>query len=146
MLALQRAQEVPFKFAQEMERELWHSDGAQATSSVLGAFAVSATDYLRVKGFDVYEPLTFEDERQTQVPQVRTQMHMQTLKRHADADRMPLNQLCDVLKKVVAHLNDPGTEEENRRQKCQEIVQRHVKAFQQAVSRVVTSWEAGKET
>jgi len=144
-LALRRAEEVPFKFAQDMERELWDSDVSQLASrkgSVLGAFAVSATDYLRVQGYDIYEPLTFENVQQTQIPKVRQQMHMQALKRRCDIDRAPLNQICSVLKKVIAHLSDPGTEEENRRRKCEEIVRRHVKEYQEVVSEILSSWQA----
>eukprot|EP00435_Cladocopium_sp_Y103_P059151 s631_g21.t1 len=140
-LALQRAKEVPFKFAQDMERELWHSDGNQAASA-LGAYAVSATDYLRIQGFDIYEPLTFDTQEETQVPMVRQQMLMQALKRHCDAVRTPVNQICSVLKKVVAHLSDPGTEEENRRRKCENIVQRHVAMYQEVVTQILSSWEA----
>ena len=139
-LALRRAADVPYKFAQDMEKELWAGAGAR---SVLGAFAISATDYLRLEGLDVYEPLTFEQQHETQIPKVRQQMHMQALKRHCDRGWTPIRKVSSTLKKMVAHLSDPGTEEENRWKQCEAIARDHVQTYRNSVESILSSWEAG---
>eukprot|EP00435_Cladocopium_sp_Y103_P070372 s728_g35.t1 len=52
---------------------------ADAWVGILDAYAVSATDYLRIQGFDTYEPLTFNSQEETQLPMVRQQMLLQAL-------------------------------------------------------------------
>ena len=147
-LALKRAQEVRWKFVQDMEKDLWTDAGAQtaqqtqtSAASAFGCFCVSATDYLRVAGLDVHKPLTFNTTGETQIPGLRKQMHMQVLKRQIDSVSNPLNLLCATMKTIVAHLQDPGTHEEHRRQKCEEITSRHVRIFQTRIQDILSSWE-----
>jgi len=106
-----------------------------------GCFTVSAPDCMRLEGLDLHLPQTFSSIPDTQIPDLRKQMHLQVLKRRVAVVKPFVRELDAQLRIVVAHLSDPGTKEEDRRRRSKEIVDSACEDFKQKLRVVLDSWE-----